>query len=200
MSEATGRPRMPSRSTIAMTGGDRAARGAREKNDFYRTPPRATRALLDVEAFPREVWEPACGDGAISAVLAEAGHVVTSTDLVPRGFGEPFQDFLLEQEARASCIITNPPFKLADEFVLHALSLGIRHIAILQRLAWLEGGARHTRLWRAHPPARVWVFRKRLTMWRGDDPNARENGGAIPFAWFVWTPHHTGAPQLGWVA
>ena len=48
----------------------------------------------------------------------------------------------------------------------------------------------------------MWVFSKRLTLWRGDDPDAKDTGGAIAFAWFVWD---AGAPrdkgvQLGWIA
>lgn len=193
--------RKPTRAYVAMTDSDRQALGAREANDFYRTPSHATEALLRVETFPSAIWEPACGDGAISMVLANAGHVVISTDLIERGFGVPRRDFLMEYQAPASCIVTNPPFKLADEFVLHAIRLGVQRIAILQRLAWLEGLARHNALWSKYPPARVWVFAKRVTMWRGDDPNARDTGGAIPFAWFVWDDSAAGnVPALGWLA
>lgn len=40
--------------------------------EFYPTPPEATRALLSVESFDGAIWEPACGDGAISEVLKAA--------------------------------------------------------------------------------------------------------------------------------
>jgi hypothetical protein len=59
----------------------------RVPHDFYPTPPEAVRALLSVETFTGSVWEPACGDGAISKVLIEAGFEVVSTDLIDRGFG-----------------------------------------------------------------------------------------------------------------
>jgi hypothetical protein len=43
---------------------------AREKDDFYPTPPEPTRALLAVEGQRLRqlgaVWEPACGDGAMA--------------------------------------------------------------------------------------------------------------------------------------
>lgn len=32
-------------------------------NEFYPTPPEATRALLSVETFDGSIWEPACGGG-----------------------------------------------------------------------------------------------------------------------------------------
>ena len=45
--------------------------GDREKNDFYPTPKKATQAILDVINIKGSIWEPACGDGAISEVLKE---------------------------------------------------------------------------------------------------------------------------------
>ena len=96
----------------------------REKDDFYPTPEPATRALLRSETFGPRIWEPACGDGAISRVLEQAGHEVISTDLFDRGFGEARIDFLMERRLLAPHIVTNPPFKLAEAFVRHALDLG----------------------------------------------------------------------------
>ena len=173
--------------------------GGREKDDFYPTPACSTESLLSVETFPSDVWEPACGDGAISRVFQAAGHRVVITDLVDRGYGTPRRDFLMELQLAAPAIVTNPPFKLADEFVLHALHLGAEKIAILARLAWLEGTARKGNLWMATPIARIWVFSKRQTLWRGDDPDAKEKGGAIAFAWFVWDRSHAGKPILDWL-
>jgi hypothetical protein len=171
----------------------------REKDDFYRTPAHSTKALLAVESFPTSIWEPACGDGAISEVLIAAGHATVSTDLVDRGYSQAGRDFLFEQSLPAPAIVTNPPFKLADEFVLHALRLGASKVAMFMRLGWLEGSARRASLWAPHPPARIWVFSRRQTLWRGDDVSPQEKGGAIAFAWFVWERGHVGAPALGWL-
>ena len=41
--------------------------------DFFPTPPWATYALIDNEKFSGDIWESACGDGAMSRVLAETG-------------------------------------------------------------------------------------------------------------------------------
>ncbi len=95
--------------------------GNRHKDDFYATPPEATRALLSVETFKGLIWEPACGDGAISRVLQER-YPVVSTDLVDRGFGPSGQDFLMQTRV-VDNIITNPPFKLATEFIRKSLDL-----------------------------------------------------------------------------
>lgn len=94
-------------------------------NEFYPTPPEAVRALLSVEPFDGSIWEPACGEGAISKVLSAAGHQVVSTDRYAYGFSETGVDFLAEQAPRARHIVTNPPYGrgLADAFTLKALAL-----------------------------------------------------------------------------
>ena len=79
---------------------------------------------MSVERFDGSIWEPACGDGAISKVLAEAGYQVVSTDLIDRGYGAGGQDFLKSDKPLAKNIITNPPYGthgLGDAFVRKAL-------------------------------------------------------------------------------
>lgn len=78
--------------------------------EFYPTPPEATRALLSVESFEGSIWEPACGDGAISKVLEAAGYQVISTDLIDRGYGAGGHNFLKSDRPLAKNIITNPPY------------------------------------------------------------------------------------------
>lgn len=78
--------------------------------EFYPTPPEATRALLSVESFEGDIWEPACGDGAISKVLKAAGYQVVSTDLINRGYGAGGHNFLKSDKTLAKNIITNPPY------------------------------------------------------------------------------------------
>lgn len=78
--------------------------------EFYPTPPEATRALLSAEGFEGSIWEPACGDGAISKVLEAAGYQVVSTDLIDRGYGAGGHDFLKSDKPLAKNIITNPPY------------------------------------------------------------------------------------------
>jgi len=169
----------------------------REKDDFYPTPVPATIALLRSETFGERIWEPACGDGAISKVLTAAGHEVVSTDLFDRGFGQSRVDFLMEHKLLAPDIVTNPPFKLAEEFVRHALGLGAERVAMMLRLAWLEGSQRK-RLFDSTPLARVHVASRRLSMARGGTDEGKGGGSMIAFAWFVWDRSHKGAPALHW--
>ena len=60
----------------------------RHKDDFYPTPETSIRPFLDLEVFEGDIWEPACGDGAISAVLREHGYNTVDTDLNDWGFGD----------------------------------------------------------------------------------------------------------------
>lgn len=171
----------------------------REENDFYRTPPQCVHSLLTVESFDDVVWECACGDGAISDVLKGYNIPVISTDLIDRGYGDAHFDFLSTDILCAPHIVTNPPFKLAEHFVHHALKLGAQKIAMLLRLAWLEGEQRRKNIFAVAPPSRVWVLSSRPTLWHGTDPNARNTGGAISYAWFVWDKNATGT-SLGWLS
>lgn len=170
----------------------------RQRDDFYPTPPRATLALLAAETFEGGIWEPACGDGAISKVLEAAGHIVTSSDLIERGYGTARVDFLLDYQTTADNIITNPPFKFAQEFAEHALRRSHRKVAMLCRLGWLEGLARQ-KMFQSTPLRRVHVFSGRVPMLRNGEAMMAGGGGMIAFAWFVWEHGFTGKPELGWI-
>lgn len=169
---------------------------ARQKDDFYATPPRGTEELLKVEQFDGPIWEPACGDGAISNALADAGYDVVSSDLVDRGFGETGIDFLMEWQSRAPNIVTNPPFKLSVPFVQKSLALTTRKVAMLLKVAFLEGQERGT-MFSESPLARVWVFSQRLSFPKTG--RTLDGSGMMAFAWFVWDHAHKGRPQLGWL-
>lgn len=168
----------------------------RQKDDFYPTPPEATEALLSVERFDGAIWEPACGDGAISRVLEAHGYTVQSTDLVDRNYGIAHIDFLMERQILPN-IVTNPPFKLANQFVRHAVSLTTGKVAMLLKIAFLEGVER-SRLFRETPLARVHVFSKRVTF-RNTERGDVNGSGMMAFAWFVWEHGHIGKPELGWL-
>lgn len=169
----------------------------RSPADFYTTPPQGTETLLGVESFEGSIWEPACGDGAISRVLESNGHTVVSTDLHDYGYGESGVDFLEQTELRAPNIVTNPPFTYILEFALKGLELGPEKFALLGRLTFLESQKRVLNLFQLHPPNRVWIFSRRL--WCGSINHEGGWGGGIPYIWAVWdnTQTHRGT-KLGW--
>jgi len=167
----------------------------RPEHDWYPTPPEATEALLAAERFEGLVWEPACGDGAICKVLEAHGYEVLATDLIDRGYGQGGHDFLTSP-LTAPNIITNPPFKLAQEFVELSLARTTGKVAMLCKLQFLEGAKRKA-MFESTPLKAVHVFSKRLTMTRNGTPMA--NSGMIAFAWFVWSHDHKGPATLHWI-
>lgn len=187
------------RNGLAATG--RAALAER-KDDLYETPPVAVRALLAAETLPTGiVWEPACGPGAIVRVLKEAGHMVYATDLVDYGSADQDGaaiDFLLEQQLPGvgyiGSIVTNPPYKLANEFVRHALTLCPR-VYMLLRLAFLESERRRIIIEHCGL-ARVYVFRNRLPRMHRAGHDGRQASSSIAFAWFCWDRGHRGPTEL----
>lgn len=167
---------------------------AREPNDFYPTPTYVTEALLQVEEFGRQVWEPACGDGAMAEVIGAAGYEVVSSDLIDRGYGE-VQDFLTSHRTVES-IVTNPPFKQDEEFVRKALASTTYKVAMFLPLAFLEGTKR-VEWMRTSPLKSVYVFASRVTF--NKSGVARREHGRYVFAWFVWEHGYFGLPTLSWI-
>lgn len=168
------------------------------KDDLYETPPVAVHALLKVETLPPLLWEPACGRGAIARVLRESGHSVWCTDLVDYGYedSESGIDFLMERQTRndIQAIVTNPPFKIAGEFVAKALDLAPK-VYMLLRLAFMESEKRCDILDNG-TLARVYVFRKRLPMMHRDGWEGKQANSGMAFAWFIWERFHSGPAEL----
>lgn len=171
-------------------------------DDLYQTPPEATAALLRAEKLPHRIWEPACGPGSIVRVLRDAGHDVFASDLVD--YGSEAQDhsgwdflFPAADAPEVDAIVTNPPFKLAGEFVERSLERAPL-VAMLLRLAFIESTKRAPILDRGML-ARVHVFRNRLPMMHREGRGAavdKTASSALAFAWFVWDRNHTGPTEL----
>jgi|SRR5580765_7366542 hypothetical protein len=174
------------------------------KDDLYETPDAAIEALLRVEKLPHHIWEPACGRGRITNILRARGHTVWSTDLNAYGCegSESRIDFLMEHQRRfdVEAIVTNPPFKLAEQFVEHALYHCPRVIMLL-RLAFYES-ARRSHILENCGLARIHVFRKRLPFMHRDGWQGKRAQSGIAFAWFVWDRASIGLPttihRLSW--
>lgn len=180
------------------TGRSIAGRKRNTPTDLYQTPPHATEALLRVEQFKGEVWEPASGRGAIAKVLEGHELRVTSSDIMLDGYGHGGVDFLDPGSfRRVDNIVTNPPYRDALQFVEKALTCVDRKAAFLLKLTFLESRRRKS-FFECSPPSRVWVFSDRLTMWPDGDEKP-SNGGTIAYAWFVWDKQSQDVGRLGWL-
>lgn len=171
----------------------------RAEHDYYATDPQAVEMLLALETFAHVIWEPACGEGHISKVLAAHGHEVISTDLIYRGFGDPEpMDFLTETFPDfEGDIITNPPYSTGLEFVKRALET-VRpsgKVAMFLKVQFLEG-KRRGELFAKTPPRTVYISRSRLACAKNGDFSHTEK--AIAYAWYVWEKGFSGDPVIKW--
>ena len=87
-------------------------------------------------------------------MLEAHGYEVFSTDLIDRGYGENFGDFLKTEATNVPYdIITNPPYKYSKEFVEKAIEVVAdgHKIAMLLNIQFLESQKRRT-LFDKYPP------------------------------------------------
>lgn len=170
----------------------------RECDDFYVTPPSVTGWLLRYEGFAPRVWECAVGRGDMADVLSEHGYVVRGSDIVDRGYdGVELLDFLEQSEPFDGDIITNPPYKLSTDFVLKALELSKRKVAMLFKIQFAEGIDRFNRLFSKHKPYCIYVFPRRVgCLKNGETSHSRS---AVCYAWFVWDKEYTGETLFRWI-
>jgi hypothetical protein len=174
----------------------RASGYERAAADYYIEPRWCVEALLGAEKFTGVSWDPSCGSGNIPITLAKTGMTCLGSDIADRGYGETHLDFFSAGK-EVDNIISNPPYGLIEKYVHHALTLASQKVALLARLALLEGQKRRS-LFQNTPIARVWVSSRRISMPPGGT-NIEPKGGAIAYAWFVWEHGHSGPPTLGWV-
>ena len=185
-------------STFKTLGASNHADHERQRKDYYATEPAAAEWLCKLETFNKRILEPACGEGHISKVLAAHGYEVTSRDLIARGFGETADFLALDNTEWEGDIVTNPPYRYAREFAEKALRM-VREggkVAMLLKLTFLEGKGRRA-LFRAAPPARVWVSSSRLKCAINGDFDS-VGGSATAYAWFVWEKGFKGDPIIKW--
>lgn len=158
--------------------------------DDFPTPPWATRAFLshyfkDREAADLSVWEPACGRGHMAQVLAEFFSNVRASDVFDYGYGE-VQDFLtgLSGVRSVDWVITNPPFRLAEDFFERGRQVARKGVALLTRTVFIESVGRFERVFKTTPPTKVLQYSERVPMVKGRLD--RKASTATGYAWLVW--------------
>lgn len=157
--------------------------------DDFPTPPWAARAFCEwLNPSPMATcWEPAANRGFMVSALSEYFGDVFATDVHDYGAGFPLHDFLMADETplySPQWVVTNPPFRLAREFVERGLQVASGGVAVIVRSVWAEGASRYENLFRDHPPAWILQHVERVPMVRGRyDPNAST---ATSYSWFVW--------------
>lgn len=175
-----------------------------DSNDDFPTPPWATRALIE-HVIERggytdrlDCLEPACGEGHMAKVLKEYFGDVRSADVVRYGYGD-VEDFLASEyeDGAFDWVITNPPFKLAEQFILKGLRVARRGVAVLVRTVFIESVGRYERIFVPNPPSAVAQFTERVPMVKGRlDQRASTATG---YAWIVWEKSCGSETRLVWI-
>lgn len=169
--------------------------GQRKKSDFYETPYSITKQFIDLGCFDniKSILEPACGDGAITKVLKDCNFSnITEYDIE--------KNFLTE-DTQFDQIITNPPFSLAAEFILHAKKIAKERIAFLLPLSYLHGKYRHDYIWSdtTFKLKSVYVFTRYPLLGDKLREDGRYKTGMMVYAWYLWEKTYEGIPQLHWL-
>lgn len=183
----------------SVVGNARSSGYARNADDWYQEPRIAIDMLLDVEAYDGVVWDPACGGGNIPDACKARRIPFLGSDIVFRGWPDTLVEDFLTTDRRQDNIITNPPYNLAEQFVVHALKRAHHKVAVIVRTAFLEGQGRHARLFSKTPPARIWQFAPRISMPPGGK-DIPAKGGSIAYCWVIWDKDHDGPCSFGWLA
>jgi hypothetical protein len=166
----------------------RGAKYPRKKDEFYRTPPETTHAMLKIVAFDRPVCDPACGDGAIMQVLTIWDIAAKGRDL------KDGYNFLTDPFPWPDCdIVTNPPFgpggKTALLFVQRALQVCKGTIVMLLPVDFDSGKTRAGIFRDCKQFACKIVLLNRIRWFNGVS-------GSTNHAWFVWYHKFKGFPRI----
>lgn len=165
--------------------------GQRKERDFYETPYSLTRELLKREKLFGTILEPACGEGAITKVLSEFGYNFDKSDI---------ENNFLKQSKHYDTIITNPPFTIANEFILKASELSSVFYFLLP-LNYLHGKKRYNEIFKNNKLNLEKVFIMTRTPMLGNE--LREDGkfktGMQLYAWYKFNKNFIGNPTIEWI-
>jgi hypothetical protein len=165
----------------------------RHPDDYYATPAWTTNLILHMLPTEGIIMEPSAGEGAIVGCLLAAGwppDMVRAVEIDPdraavcakTGVKTIVGDFLGQDWPGTNCVLMNPPFSRAQEFIEHALHIVQPHhgmVVCLLRLNFLEGQKRAA--FHGQYPSDVYVMPRRPSFTgKGTD--------ATGYGWFVWGP------------
>lgn len=189
--------------------------------DYFGTPPWATRSVLNYLQLDKalRVADPCCGRGHMVRPLQETFENVFASDIQDLGYGR-VADFLGNDPFQGDTIdwvFLNPPFKLAHQFVLHALKHARHGVAVLVRTNFAEGIKRYNHLYKDKRPTYRLQHVERVVMHKGDPPDPdipirvwdkklerfvmRKPSTATSYEWMVWEKAKANHPTTAdWLA
>jgi hypothetical protein len=172
----------------------------RSERDYYATHPSAIKALIE-NVDISDIWENACGELHLVKPLRKAGYTVYATDIVERKERIDAEiDFLTSDKKWGGDILTNPPYKYAQEWVEKSMDVleNGRLLCMFLKLTFLEGMKRR-KMFEQFPPREVLVYSKRMPVARNGDKEMFNRSSAACYAWFVWEKGFNGNPIIKWI-
>lgn len=158
--------------------------------DYFPTPLWATRALcewlkngnhIDINDV---ILEPACGEGHMARALFEYFPRVDAYDIQAMGFSDEADYLWPGDDFEADWTITNPPFRLAQQFIEKALFSSSKGVCMLVRSSFLEGVNRHKDLYSKCPPSHILQYAERVPMLKGRVD--KKASTATSYSWIIW--------------
>ena len=174
----------------------------RQNEDYYATHPEAAEWLIKLEYFDgKDIWKCASGENHLANVFKDAGFTVRTSDIIKRTEETEVIDFLTYEGEWKGHIVTNPPYKNAQEFIEKALSIVPegKKVCMFLKVQFLEGKARR-KMFEKYPPKRIWVSSSRILCAKNGDFERMIKGGgsAMAYAWFVWEKGYEGDTVVKW--
>ena len=175
----------------------------REENDYYATEICTIQDLIKLNFLNKNILEPCCWEWHISKELIKAWHNVHSQDLIDRWYWIWWKDFLESTWIFEWDIVTNPPYKLAKEFVLKALECinEWNHVVMLLKVQFFESEKRKE-LFDKSPPKIVYMYRKRQVCWKWWEfyhKDGKKKWSAVFYCRFVWEKWFSWDPIIKWI-
>lgn len=177
----------------------------RQNEDYYATDPIAIDKLLVKYNLPKVIYEPCCGEGHLAKRLIELGYEVIATDLIDRGFGKGEVDFLKvdKMPENCKCILTNPPYKIALDIILHALKILPEdgECIMFLKTTFLEGKKRFQELFSKCPPVKIFQFSERVMCAKNGNFQEMKDGGgsAVSYLFMIFKPNNKNLPIIDWI-
>jgi len=164
------------------------------EDDFFETPYRITHKLFEHEEFDFnfEVLEPACGYGAITRILQY--YFDGDINYYDKYKGSINKDFF-DETKKYKYVITNPPYKIADEFVLKAKEIYNKKFAFFLRTNYLSGQKRYNK--KVYDSLKnVYIFNRMPDLSQPLKESGLYKTAGIVYAWLVWEKGWKGKPMI----
>jgi hypothetical protein len=192
-----------SRNNVDLSGGDL---------DFYPTPPSSVMGLVKwleendptilTKLKSSEIFEPCVGEGHVYLTLDKLGigTRIQCSDIYTRNWDVMDEEIdFFKTTTQYPYIVTNPPFKLAQEFYEKSKELCTEGLFLFLRTLFLESETRHTKIFQDKDLGLKYalIHTYRVSCHRGLTKDSYTS--VLSFSWFYFERGYTGKPVLGWI-